>query len=98
MDFVEKIWNDPSFSVATFSKELGYSKSQLYRKLMSITGKSANVFMKEFRLHRALNLMHLQKGIFLKLHLKLVLTVPHTFPNAFTKSMESFPQNIYSNI
>ena len=62
MDFVERIWHDSSFNVDSFSKELGYSKSQLYRKLVSITGKSANNFMREFRLHRALNLLHEQKG------------------------------------
>lgn len=62
MDFVEKIWNNPSFNVNDFSKGLGYSKSQLYRKLVNITGKSANNFIKEFRLHRALNLLHEQKG------------------------------------
>jgi len=62
MDFVEKVWDNPSFNVNDFSKELGFSKSQLYRKLVNLTGKSANNFMREFKLHRALNLLHEQKG------------------------------------
>jgi len=62
MDFIEIHWNKPKFNVGNFSKELGYSKSQLYRKLIKLTGKSPNNFIREFRLHRALNLLHKQKG------------------------------------
>lgn len=62
MDYVEKRWNDSKFNIDHFSKSLGYSKSQLYRKLMSLTGKSPNSFIREFRLHRALSLLHKQKG------------------------------------
>lgn len=62
MDFVEKVWSNSSFNVDDFSKELGLSKSQLYRKLVSLTGKSSSTFIREFRLHRALNLFHKQKG------------------------------------
>ncbi|MDX5584290.1 MAG: DUF4242 domain-containing protein, partial [Aureibaculum sp.] len=45
MDFIEIHWNKPNFNVGIFSKELGYSKSQLYRKLMKLTGKSPNNFI-----------------------------------------------------
>jgi len=62
MDYVEKVWYDSKFNVDDLSKSLGYSKSQVYRKLMSLTGKSANNFIREFRLHRALTLLHEQKG------------------------------------
>lgn len=62
MDYVEKTWNDSQFKIDNLSKSLGYSKSQVYRKLKSITGKSANNFIREFRLHRALSLLHKQKG------------------------------------
>ena len=62
MDHIESSWNKPNFNVSNFSKELGYSKSQLYRKLMNLTGMSPNNFIREFRLHRALNLLHDQSG------------------------------------
>jgi len=62
MDYVEKIWNKSNFNVTNFSKDLGYSKSQLYRKLVNLTGKSPNSFIKEFRLHKALNLLYKQNG------------------------------------
>ena len=62
MDYIENVWNDSKFNVDDLSKSLGYSKSQVYRKLMSLTGKSANNFIREFKLHRALTLLHKQKG------------------------------------
>lgn len=62
MDFVEDIWNKPDFNVNYFSKTLGYSKSQLYRKLKNLTGQSPNIFLNEYRLHKALNLLHKQFG------------------------------------
>ena len=62
IDFVENIWNKPDFNVNDFSKSLGLSKSQLYRKLTKLTGQSPNNFLKEYRLHKALNLLHKQQG------------------------------------
>lgn len=62
MECVDLTWWKPNFKVSSFSKELGYSKSQLYRKLMSLTGKSPNNFIKEFRLQKALKQLHEQKG------------------------------------
>ena len=58
MDFTEKEWSNTALSADGFSKSLGYSKSQLYRKMISITGKSPNTFIKEYRLQRALNLLN----------------------------------------
>jgi AraC-like DNA-binding protein len=62
IDFVEKVWDKPNFHVNDFSKALGLSKSQLYRKLTELTGQPPNNFLKEFRLHKALNLLHKQQG------------------------------------
>ena len=62
IDFVEQIWNRPNFNVNDFSKALGLSKSQLYRNLTKLTGLSPNNFLKEFRLHKAINLLHKQQG------------------------------------
>lgn len=58
MDFIESIWNRPNFNLDEFSKNMGYSKSQLYRKLTTLTGQSPNRFLREFRLHKAIELLH----------------------------------------
>lgn len=60
LDFLGKNWADPDLKVDDFSKGLGLSKSQFYRKLMKTTAKSPNVFLKDYRLNKALHL--LKKG------------------------------------
>jgi len=62
MDYVEGVWNDPELDVSGFSKALGYSKSQFYRKLTALTGKSPNTFLRDYRLNRSLKLLHEQRG------------------------------------
>lgn len=62
MDFMETVWTNPDVHVSNFGKALGYSKSQLYRKMMALTGKSPNTFLREYRLHQALKLLHEQRG------------------------------------
>lgn len=62
MNYIEKKWNTPNFSVSTMSTEMGWSKSQLYRKLIKLSGKSPNTFIREYRLQRALGLLHKKFG------------------------------------
>ncbi len=62
MNFIEDKWHKSDFDVSFFSKALGYSKSQLNRKLKNLTGLSPNKFLKEFRLHKGLQLLYKQKG------------------------------------
>jgi AraC-like DNA-binding protein len=62
MDFIEDKWHNSDFDVSYFSKAMGYSKSQLNRKLKTLTRLSPNNFLKEFRLHKALQLLYKQKG------------------------------------
>ncbi len=61
IDYTETIWNNPELKVDDFSKQLGFSKSQLYRQMMSVTGHSPNNFLKEYRLNEALKLLSKQE-------------------------------------
>ena len=62
MDYVEKIWNDNEFNISDLSKPLQYSKSQVYRKLTALTGKSPSTFIRDYRLKKAMDLMRNKKG------------------------------------
>ncbi len=62
MDFSETIWKQNDFNVSDYSKELPYSQIQVYRILKSLTGKSPSKFLRDFRLNKALNLLHENKG------------------------------------
>ncbi|MCH4551576.1 nickel-binding protein [Aestuariibaculum lutulentum] len=61
-DEIETSWQNPEFNIDRFSENLGYSKSQLYRKLTNLTGKSPNSFIRDYRLNQALKLINDQQG------------------------------------
>ena len=62
MNYVETIWNDPNYNVSKLSKKLELSNSQFYRKLKKLTGKSPSTFLRDFRLNRALVMLHYKRG------------------------------------
>lgn len=57
VDFTEREWCNTSFNIDDFGQYLGCSKSKLYRKIVALTGKSPNSFLKEYRLCKALKLL-----------------------------------------
>ncbi len=62
MDLTEQVWNDENFDVEKFSRKIGLSKAQLYRKLTSLTGYSPNEFIKKYRLNKALKFIETKQG------------------------------------
>lgn len=62
MDYTETIWKDHKFNVNSFSKHLPYSTIQVYRKLKALTGKSPSRFLREYRLKKAVILLHDKQG------------------------------------
>ena len=62
MDYIETIWNKSEFNVVSLSKGIGFSSSQIYRRLKLLTGKSPSTFIRDFRLNRAMQMMHHKKG------------------------------------
>jgi AraC-like DNA-binding protein len=63
-DFLEQLilvsgnlWDNPEFTVELFNTKMGLSKSQMYRKTISLTGLSPSDFIKEYRLKRSLRLL-----------------------------------------
>jgi len=56
------LWNNPEFTIELFNTKMGLSKSQLYRKTISLTALSPNDFMKEYRLKMSLKHLAESKG------------------------------------
>jgi len=54
---LENNWQDAGFDVDFFCREMAMSKSQLYRKAISLTGSSPNTLIRDYRLMRAKELM-----------------------------------------
>lgn len=54
MDYLDETWQNPYLRVEDLERGLGYSKSQLYRKIVSLLGETPNNFIKNYRLRKAL--------------------------------------------
>lgn len=62
MKVVEENMDNPMFGSDEFAKEVGLSQTRLYRKLVSLTGNSANDFIRRVRLQRAADLFRMKAG------------------------------------
>jgi AraC-like DNA-binding protein len=85
MDFTESVWNDTNFKVDDLGKPVGCSKSQLYRKMMSLTGKSPNSFIRDYRLGEALTLLHKSTKNISEVAYETGFTSPSYFSKCFHK-------------
>ncbi|MEL6989935.1 MAG: helix-turn-helix domain-containing protein, partial [Bacteroidota bacterium] len=54
---IDQHMEDAGFLVDELSKEVGMNRSQLYRKLKALTGKSTVAYMRSRRLHEANRLL-----------------------------------------
>lgn len=59
---LERYHSNPDLHIEDLTKEMAMSRSQLYRKIKSLTGKSPNAFIRKFRLHRAARLLEKDYG------------------------------------
>jgi len=91
MDYLDSAWSDTNLKVDDFSRPLGYSKSQLYRKLISLTGESPNSFIKEYRLNEALKLLRKNAGNISEIAFEAGFTSPSYFTKCFKKKFGLLP-------
>lgn len=91
MDYTEKEWNNPALSADEFSKSLGYSKSQFYRKMISLTGTSPNSFIKNYRLKKAMESLKKGNENISGIAYETGFTTPAYFSKCFQKAYGILP-------
>jgi AraC-like DNA-binding protein len=91
MDFMDSAWADSELQVNDFSKPVGLSRSQCYRKLKVITGKSPNTFVKDYRLKRALELLNNKMSNVSEVAFNTGFTSPSYFSKCFQKKYGHSP-------
>ena len=93
----EKIWNDEEFNVVKFSKQIGLSKAQLYRKVTALTGHSPNEFINTYRLNKALKLIERKHGNISEIAFETGFSTPAYFSKCFQKRFGILPSE-YANL
>jgi AraC-like DNA-binding protein len=79
------LWNDPEFTIELFNTKMGLSKSQLYRKTISLTALSPSDFMKEYRLRMSLKHLAESKGNVSEIAYDSGFSSPSYFSKCFQK-------------
>lgn len=83
LDCVEKKWQDESFLVDDFSKQLSWSKSQIYRKMVALLGLSPNNFIREYRLGKSIDLLNRQESSIAEIAFESGFSSPSYFTKCF---------------
>jgi len=91
MDITENSWNRYGFNVNDFCEKISISKSQLYRKITSLTGLSPNEFIRDYRLNRALKLIEKHTGNISEISYEAGFNNPSYFTQCFHKKFGVLP-------
>jgi AraC-like DNA-binding protein len=91
MEITNKNWNKINFRVDDYCKQIGVSKSQVYRKITSLTGRSPNEFIREFRLRKALRLIEKHNGNISEIAFESGFSNPSYFTQCFRKRFGLLP-------
>lgn len=93
MDYTEKVWSQTTISVNDFAENLGYSKSKLYRTMINLVGKSPNMFLRDYRLLKALLLLKKQHCNISEIAYQTGFSSPGYFSRCFHKKYGILPSN-----
>lgn len=92
---LENVWHTSDITVTAFARELGMSKSQLARRLNSLTEFSPNDLLKEFRLRKAIHLMEEQRMNIAEVTMAIGFSNPSYFAKCFRKRFGKAPSDYY---
>ncbi|TVZ28287.1 helix-turn-helix protein [Gillisia sp. Hel_I_86] len=97
MTYTENIWSRTTITVNDFEENLGYSKSKLYRTMMNLVGKSPNIFLRDYRLDKALELLEKQNCNISEIGYQTGFNSPAYFSKCFHKKYGILPSNFIAN-
>lgn len=79
----EEKLSDDQFTVDILSRNIGMSRPQLYRKIVLLTGKSPNDFIRDLRMDKALSLIKQKAGNVSEIALEVGYNNPSYFARCF---------------
>ena len=74
---------DEGFGVEQLAKEVGMSRANLYRKIKSIKNQDISKFIREVRLHRAMEMLQNKEGTAAEISYKVGFGSPAYFNKCF---------------
>jgi AraC-like DNA-binding protein len=86
--------SEPDFTIDDLGKKLAVSRSRLYRKITTLTGHSANSFIRELRLQKAFKLLRSKQGNITQVALDVGIANPSYFTRIFQERFAVAPLKI----
>ncbi len=97
-EYTENVWTNSNTNAIDYNKNLGFSKSKLYRTMMPILGKSPNNFLKDFRLNEALQLLDRQASNISEIAYQTGFSSPAYFSKCFQEAYGMLPSKYSKQI
>lgn len=94
MEFIEKEWQNSELKVEDFEKNIGFSKSKLYREMIRLTGKSPNSFLLHYRLRKSLHLLQKYKENISEVAYESGFNSPSYYTKCFRKKFGIIPSGL----
>ncbi len=98
LEITKSGWSEPGLDVNTYCRELGLSRSQLYRKTTALTGQSPNEFLKDYRLRKALELIEKKQGNVSEIGFITGFSSPSYFSKCFKRKYGVLPSELARKI
>lgn len=95
-DIVEENIANNHFGVDSLSRDMGVSRSQLYRKTISVAGRPPNTFIRDLRMQKALTFIREQQYNISEISLKVGITNPSYFSKCFYDKYGIVPSKVRS--
>ncbi|MBA4054683.1 MAG: DUF4242 domain-containing protein, partial [Marivirga sp.] len=80
-----------NFSIETLSRDIGISRPQLYRKIISLTGRSPNDLIRDLRMEKAVSLLRKKAGNISEIALEVGYNNPSYFAKCFMQKFGCTP-------
>jgi AraC-like DNA-binding protein len=96
-DYTDLHWQSTNLKIDDISTALGYSRSQLYRRMISVTGQSPNTFIKEYRLKEALKLLNKKTNNISQVAFDSGFTSQSYFSKCFQKKYGYLPSEKFTH-
>ena len=96
LEVVEKNMDNPDFSVEDLSRELHMSRVALYKKLLSLTGKTPIEFIRVMRLKRAAQLLKQSQKTISEVAYEVGFNNPKIFTRYFKEEFNMTPSEFQS--
>ena len=97
LEVVEKNMDNPEFSVEDFSRDMFMNRVTLYRKILSITGKTPIEFIRSIRLKRAAQLLEKSGMSIAEIAYEVGFNNPKNFTKSFKEEFKVLPSQYVAN-